>query len=260
MIRLKLFFWLIVFIASPLCSYNDFEYNRLIPKNQKEEMRKYILPKLHPLKPILDLIFLNNRATLNENTLTRAGFKMLFSQPRSYIKVARHPWLQGYLLKIMMDSELREKQGHPEWHWFMERCRGAKKIRKVINKHNITHFEVPKKWIYPLPLKPSPPMDSEYTQKAVILIVEDMHIVDDKTNKRAWKEEITYQHLDELYIIISEAQGSSYRAENIPFTVRGTFAFIDTEYPNHKPDYRRIRKSLTCDKAHYWDSLVGSEF
>lgn len=256
----KLFLFVCFLNFSISFGYNDFESNYLIPDKKRDEMRKYIMPETHHLKPILDLIFLNKRVTLNAKTLEKAGFTSLFSQPRSFIRVVRHPWLQGYLIKLVLDSELREKHGHPEWHWFMERCRGARKIKKAIKQFHCKHFEVPSKWIYPLPLMPSPPIDGRYTQKAVVLVVEDMQIVDDKANKRAWKEEITKGHLDELYRIISHAGGSSYRAANIPFTIRGTFAFIDTEYPDHKPDYTRIKNYLTKDMERYWEALIEGYF
>jgi hypothetical protein len=194
--------------------------------------------------------------TQNPETFRKAGFQTLVVKSRSFIRVARHPLVPGYLFKVVLDSELREKRDKPEWYWFLQRCKGAKQIRDVIEANDFKHFAVPRKWIYPLSKSPAPPKTKEYTQKAVVLIVEDMDIVDDHANVQAWKHEITQEHLDELYVIIREAKGSSYRASNIPYTRRGVFAFIDTEYPHSTPDFKRIRKSLSPNMLSYWDKKV----
>ena len=81
-------------------------------------------------------------------------------------------------------------------------------------------------------------------------------MTDKPLNYHAWKTFVTPKILDELYIIISRANGSSYRPDNIPYTQTGHFAFIDTEYPNKDPDFNSIRPYLSEEMWYYWDKLV----
>ena len=236
---------------------NSFESNPYIISRAKNEMRPHIIPDDHPMLPVLDSIFLVSRVTVNLNAFNAAGFVTVGeARPRSFIRVARHEALPGYLVKISLDDELRKKFGKPSWKWLEQRCVGAKKIKKIIQDRKIKHFTVAEKWIYPLPAEPSPPINARHTRHLAILLVTDMQLVPEIVNLHAWGHCITKKHLDELYCIISYAKGSSYRPDNICYTVNKNFTFIDTEYPNTKPDFRRIRSFLNPKMRSYWDKLV----
>lgn len=234
----------------------DFENNAAIPKNVKVKLRPYIIEDQHPMKNKLDQIFYQQRVTTNKKTFKKAGFKTLRKGPRSYVHVARHPSLSGYLVKAYMDDELREKRNRPSWHWLAKRCEGAEKIDQIIKSRKIRFFTVAPKWIYALPEHPSPPSDSSHTRHYALLLAKDMNLVSKDINLHVWSHDVTEAHLNELYTIISRAKGSSYRPDNITFTKQGVFAFIDTEYPSHGPDYKSIRPFLSPDMRDYWDRLV----
>jgi hypothetical protein len=236
----------------------DFEKNTIIPNKVRRAFAPYVIPENHPMKSKLDAIFLNKRVTLNKKVFHSSGFKTLRKGPRSYVYVARHPDLNGYLVKAYMDNELNEKQNHPSWYWLNKRCEGAKKISDIIAQRKIKHFTVASKWIYPLPENPAPPKNSSYTRHFGVLLVTDMDLVPYKVNLDVWSHGITPEHLNELYVIITYAKGSSYRPDNIAYTRQGQFAFIDTEYPSKGPDYKRIRKFLNPEMQAYWDRLVRS--
>lgn len=221
-----------------------------------KDIYPFLLPSNHSLKPALQSIFTQSRATFSDDSMQSAGFEIKFRQPRSFIRVASHPLLPGVLIKAYLDSDTRIKNGIPGWKWFIYRCEGAKKVRNIIKSSRVKNFVVPDKWIYPLPLNPSPPAVQNIDPKPIILIVKDMQLVSKAANKEAWKTKITRKHLCELYQILSQAGGSSYRPDNITYTRNGTFAFIDTEYPKKKPDYKSIRPYLREDMQHYWDKLV----
>lgn len=240
-------------------TYNNFEKNPYLNDIMRNMIRPYILPCQHPAKRVLDSIFHSHRAILNDHELCAAGFNVVYHQPRSFIRVVSHPKLPGYLLKIYLDSELREKNYKPGWLWLTARCKGAAHLRKVIQSKKSHYFQVPNKWLYPLPPEPSPPKNEEYKRQLVILIVEDMDLVSDEENYHAWKNQITHAHLKELYTIISKAKGSSYRPDNICLSKNGKFSFIDTEYPKQKADYNSIRPFLSPEMRHYWDKLVKQE-
>jgi hypothetical protein len=255
---------LFFFIAACVCltdnvraDYNDFETNPYISAEARESIRPFLLPEKHKMRQKLDKIFHATRACFDSRSLKKAGFDIKYKQPRSRIYVVSHESLPGYLLKLVPDVDDRQKGGKPEWFWFVNRCKGVEKIHEAIKKHHVKYFAAPKKWIYPLPVKPYPE-DKKASRKVVILLVEDMLLTSKEENRIAWKKEITKKHLDELYLIMRDVGGSSYRAQNIPQTKKGTFAFIDTEYPTSPPGYKDIRRYLSSGKRLYWDNLVDA--
>lgn len=254
---LLIYFILHAFVVegSSTAYYNDFDTNPYTSNEYKKTLRPYLLPEKSPLRPILDTIFHQTRATANINTFQEAGFEVLSIQPRSFILVARHESLKNLLFKVYFDDEKRKKQKKSGWEWFVNRCEGAKKIANIIKKHKIKHFEVAKKWIYPLPITPQPPIYPEYRRKNEILIVTDMKLAPKEKSLMAWKN-VTKEQLKELYLIISYAGGKSYREDNIPLTERGTFAFIDTEYAKAPPKYDGILPYLSEEMQIYWKRLI----
>lgn len=246
--------------ANLKADYNDFETNPFISDYARGKIRPHLLPEDHPAKASLDKIFHASRASFDDHSLKKAGFDIKFKQPRSFIRVVAHSKLPGYLIKLVTDVELREKDHHPAWYWFVNRCTGVQKIHDVLARNNIKYFVAPKKWIYPLPVNPYPSKDKPANvRKLVVLLVEDMKLTSKEENLIAWKHDITKKHLDELYNIIKEVGGHSYRAENIPQTKKGTFAFVDTEYPRSPPRFSDIRRYLSSGKRYYWDNLVSSQ-
>lgn len=234
----------------------DLRDNPYIPDSLKKEIKPFLLQPKEYRRRILDSIFKATRATLTDETLVNAGFKILYKQPRSYIRVVSHPRLQGYLLKLYLDSERKIKKNVAGCEWLIRRCKGAKRIKKVIIKNNIAHFLVPEKKIYPLPKEPSPPLNKKFKRQLILLVVQDMQLTSKTESYMAWKKFITPEHLKELYIIISHASATTYRPDNLPLTIYGKFAFIDTEYPGQKPDFKTIRKYLSTKMRLYWDNLV----
>jgi len=235
--------------------YNDFNNNPNTSKNQKKRLRPYLLPINSPIKSALDEIFTTQRATANQFTFANAGFTTIATQPRSFIVVGKHPALPNQLVKAYLDDEMRQKEGYPGWIWLANRCKGARKIEKVLKKHRFTKFTVAKKWIYPLPLKPAPSRGGAKRRYNEVLVVTDMKLASKEESLNAWKN-MTKEDLDALYIIICSAGGSSYREDNIPYTQDGTFAFIDTEYPDRSPDFKSILPYLSSEMQTYWRKLV----
>ncbi len=230
------------------------------PPHISEHIHKVIEPHLmpsnHPMKASLDEIFASGRVTKDKSTFLDAGFRIIASGPRSFIYVAKHTLLPKHLVKVYFDNILEKKWNRESWRWLVKRCQGAKKIQRIINNYKIKYFTVAKKWMYYLPYDEKLANNENRQEHLAILCVTDMQLASQKQNLRAWKEKITRAHLDELYIIITKANGSSYRPDNIAYTKNGNFAFIDTEYPNCKPDYDSIRAHLNPDMQSYWDALV----
>jgi hypothetical protein len=242
-------------LKSPL---DELDVNRSIKSTIKQRMSPYVISSSHPMRPVLDALFKTSRVTKNAITFQEAGFITLSARPRSFVLVARHPLLPGYLMKAYLDTELRKKQRTESWEWLVKRCEGAAKVRDVIRKRKIKHFVVADKYLYPLPQNPSPPIGTRYTRHLAALLVTDMDLAPDEVNLHVWSNLITPEQLNELYDIVTYAKGSSYRPDNISYTNKGQFAFIDTEYPSRGPDYRSIRPFLNSSMRKYWDKLVKS--
>lgn len=250
-------YWHALALRNKKSNDRDFEKNPYLLDPIKKRIKPYLISSRHPMKKKLDALFTKKRITRDLETFEKAGFDIIASRPRSFVIVARHTSLPGYIVKVNLDTTLEKKRKRESWEWFAFRCEGAKKIKEVIKRKKIKRFVVADKWIYCLPPKPSPPKDSSHTRHLVILLAQDMNLVSKKGNLKAWRKNITKEHLNDLYTIISRAKGSSYRASNIAFTQTGHFAFIDTEYPFEGPDFDGIRPYLNSEMKSYWDTLIS---
>jgi hypothetical protein len=177
----------------------------------------------------------------SENSLIDAGFTIVCHQPKSKIVVIKHQTLPGYLIKGYLESEIDRNTYQQN---LLNRCIGADNIRSLIKKKKIRHFTVPDKYLYTLP------------NETLILLVTDMKIHDSFKSRLAWKEKATKEHLRELYIILSHGYASCWLAENIPYTKKGTFACIDTEYPQRKLDLTKTKKYFSKKMQSYWKRLI----
>ncbi len=253
------FFVLIIcsFFTYVEATYNEFETNPNISAEAREMMRPYLLPFDHPIRSKLDKLFKKGTVTKNAKNFLKSGFVMRHAQPRSFIRIAGHEDLEGYLIKLQLDDEVREKYDHPIWWWFTKRCEGARKIDKVIKENRITNFSVAQKWIYPLPVNRLISPKILEIRKPVILVVQDMEVLSTEETLKAWRKKITPAHLDELYKIISIAGGRSYRPDNIPYTKNRNFAFVDTEYPDHPGTYKEVERALSSKLKPYWQTLIN---
>lgn len=234
--------------------YPDFKNNPFLSSKMRDEIKDYLIPVNHPAKPVLDALFLQSRVIESEETLLAAGFTILFSQESSFVKVVSHPLLPGYLLKLYLDNETRLKDGRPGWEWLKDRCKGAKKIRKFIKEKKLKHFVVPDKFIYILPssIGTSGPIHQPF-----VIIVTDMQLVSHEENKWAWMNLATKEVLDELYKVLHKGYGSRFLTGNVPYTKRGKFAFIDTEYPKRHVSLEKAKPYLNPEMQRYWDSLIN---
>lgn len=231
----------------------DYPYNPHVDVATWDRVKPYFLPIDHPIKTILDTIFQSDRVTLSRENFAAAGFTLNAPKDPGNLVVGKHSLLQGYLVKAYLDNQYAF-----EWGNFIGRITGAESIQKCIEKHHYEDlFRVPKKWIYPLPLDPSPPEEENYHRKNFILIVEEMPLLDHHQNAKAFKNKITPQILDALYVIIHEEGliDSVFRG-NIPFDSSGKLNFIDTEHHHLSPiPYEHLTRYLSPEMQMYWQNL-----
>src|SRR5690348_7846133 len=223
-------------------------------ERMQSKIAPYLLPAHHPVKKKLDILFSRSRALENERAFIDAGFEII-SGPRvySFVIVARHPEVLGYVFKLYLDSETRMRKGIPHWKWLLQRCQGAESIRKLIKRKNIHHFSVPDKWLYILPTYP---FSSATHPELIVLIETDMELESKEMSKHMWKTGITRTHLDELHTIFKRGYGGPSVVKlpaNVPYTKSGKFAFTDTEDPPADLKLGYIKKYLSKEMQRYWD-------
>ncbi len=239
-------------------NYPHFHNNPFLDQKIKLQIAPFLLPLEHPMQATLDAIFSHSRVLENEQALLDAGFVIIAGpMPYSYVIVARHPAVPGYVFKLYLDSETRYRKNIPHWVWLARRCAGAQGIRKVINQKKIQHFAIPDKWLYVLP--PYPPSTSLNPQP-VILMETDMEPESKEVSVHMWKTTVTRKHLDELYSILKHGYGGHgviNLPNNVPFTKQGKFAFTDTEDPRNDLNLKHIKKYLSKGMQHYWDNLIN---
>lgn len=214
-----------------------------IPGITAEEIASYQLPEDHPLASLLDELFADPKTLRNESELKRAGFKILHQRPSSML-VASHPRLKGHLIKIHLHNGSRTFE--QIWDNWVNRCKGADNVRKLIDEKKIRHFTVAHKWIYfPKIEEPLP-----------ILIVTHMRTRSKEESIAAWKTQITRRHLREIFCLVSHGFASTSFPSNIPYLGKGRFAFVDTERPFREPIYEHGRAHLSPTMQAYWDTLL----
>lgn len=224
----------------------------------KQEVQPYLLSADHPIRPVLDAIFTDSRATLNLKTLKKAGFKK--TKPRKFTKliVTMHPSVPGYIFKLYLDAQ-RFHKDTLEHHFWMARIQGANLARQYIIDHHLEErFKVPQKWIYELPRYPK--VEEGYQEKHYILVEEDMHILPDEQNKELWGSSyVNYQLLEELYAILKcVGLYDAAKPDNIPFSVDGKISFIDTQtYGKKNVRYEKLTPFLSEGNRVFWEALTA---
>lgn len=219
----------------------------------ESEITPYLLPEKHPATKVLDAIFTRSRASADTRSLLKAGFTIVSQKKQSFVTIVRHPKLPGYLFKLYLDTEMRSRDGFPNYTWLLHRCRGAALLRSFIQEREIRHFLVPDKWLYLLPTFPEP---TGANPQPFILIETDMPVSSKEKSKHAWETKITPRHLEELYAILSEGHGSVHILGNIPYMSQGKFALIDTEYYGRIHKLHKVNHFLSKKMQLYWESII----
>lgn len=226
-------------------SYHDSEVQK--------RLKPFILPKDHPMKPALDQIRQENPNLLaNVDSFTKAGFTILLTKYAGHERSAKwrlasHPLVPGYLFKVYLDSEGLDK--NIGWKKLADRCCGAANVRRLIKEKNIQHFVVPDKWLIEMPVDPTS------NQQPVMLMVTDMKLASRGKCREAWKN-VSKEHLNELYQILSHGFCSTYLVVNICLTRDGKFACIDTELPQRTPKLDKVLHYFSPKMQAYWEHLV----
>ncbi len=213
---------------------------------------QYMLPKKCKLRRTLERLFSHPKVIQDNYWFTKAGFKTKFFRVRGSLRVASHPQLKGYLIKMFLESEAREKMWDRQ-RTLITRAGVAAELRELIKKNKLRKIKVPKKYLFVLP--PA----AKTRIKTYVLVVQDMKLVKMEKSKKAWKKIASKRVLRELYCVLNHGYASLAIDQNIARTKNGKFACIDTEYPRRTFDLKRVERFFSRSNKLYWESLIDHE-
>lgn len=215
---------------------NQWGVNPYVSEEERKWVTPYLLPSDHPLRPYLDALFLEQRVSQSRETFKAAGFKIV-GEGGSRCHVASHPYLPDHLVKVYFDSDKSYNRKRcqepleqhccrycPGWRNLVARAMGAEKIRQAIQMCGFTDFIVPRKWLYPLPVYPSP----EGKKENYVLVVEKFDLIPGSVNLKRWRDEMPIATIEQLWVMIDIGLGDVMPL-NVPYTTDGRMVFLDTE-------------------------------
>lgn len=223
----------------------------------QKEVAPYLLPKDHFTSNALDHIFSKKGVLASIESMKAAGFEILLYRQGRGLIVASHPLLKNFLIKTYLDTAT-----HVEWTRWVRRAKGRELMQQFLDENPVynQYFKVPLKWIYQIPAKRRGAATGISVPREYILLVENMYLVDKKTNEEMYKKNITYKALDGLYLIIDQTGFSDGHIANLPFSSDGRIAFIDTEYTNTWPvHFDWMTKWFSPRKKRYWEALIENK-
>jgi hypothetical protein len=169
-----------------------------------------------------------------------AGFEVFNRSSNGKIMVARHPEVEGLLFK----KYTRDLSQKDQLKNFERRADGAVRLRSLVDKQELRHIIIPRKWILELP--------RAVFRKATshVLVVEQLDLLNDDQTKAAYRR-ISSEILTELCVVLFHFRGMDSIAKNIPFVSDGRIGFIDTEHwdrSTSKPYLHRVGEYLSTDR------------
>lgn len=166
----------------------------------------------HPLFHSLETLGKDPTIFSSRERLEAAGFT-LSSHTHRGIVIARHRLLKGHLIKLFINSVPEELQLEN----LRSRINGARALKAFIEKKKLKHIITPQKWLYSLP------------GGVHILLAEELPVITSSSELKNAYASIDPAVLHELCLVVQEFRGLDSTLKNMPFTVDGKIAFIDTE-------------------------------
>lgn len=238
------------------------EFQEVFPKTRAEEfvdskvleiIQEYVVPEKHHTKIALDRIFSQRGVLASIKSMEDAGFQIICHRKGRGLVVASHPYLKNYLIKTYLDSA-----SHVDWTSWVRRVKGALVVQQVINKkpRYQRYIKVPQKWIYHIPEKGRGKIEGENFPREFLLIVKDMKIVGKEENAWLFLSHFSKASLDALYYVITESGYSDCHIGNVPFSIDGKIALIDTEHAGRWPVHPEwLTKWFSPEKQIQWEAF-----
>lgn len=186
---------------------------------------------------VIDLpgLFHNPGMFESRRTWSEAGFVITNRSNCGKIMVAKHSCFPDFLFKKYTNDTSRSDQRKN----YERRIAGASRLREFIESRDLLHVVVPKKWLIQLPFSRKEPEH--------LLVVERLNLLNEDQTEAAYRS-ISLSVLSNLCTVLYHFRGMDSNDKNLPFTVDGRVAFIDTEHwdrGSSKPYLHQVREHLS---------------
>jgi hypothetical protein len=185
-------------------------------------------------------LFCNPDMFASSHNWRSASFDVAGEGDLSDIMVASHPMAPRLLFKKYSDKiSMKEQNAN-----YKRRVKGAEKLKEFITANHLTRIVVPWKYLHKLPR-----VFAREDEASHVLVVEKMELLDHSDSKRLYGK-LDNDGLRQLCTVLLAFRGLDSGVRNVPFTVKGQIAFVDTErWDKDRDGYlRRIREYLTPDQ------------
>lgn len=194
-------------------------------ENEREKaLEPYMLPRNHPLKGYLSILFSTPTMFKSAEHFRKAGFHVIRGHRK--LMVGGHPHVPDYLFKKFPNCMPQVQQLEN----FLKRQKGAQILRNYIVTHNFKYLVIPQKWLIKLPRS----FSQGDKDRSYILVVDNMDIHRDYDDPKGICRQLYYNMdidmLTELCTILHAVGGCDAFPRNQPFTKEGKIAFVDTEH------------------------------
>jgi len=169
--------------------------------------------------------------------LGNAGFEIVRGSSKGRVTVFGHPSVPGYLFKKYVGDGSPPRRN--QLANYERRVRGARNLAAHLEALSIDSIVVPRKLLCKLPRQFSSKGNPDY-----VVIVEKCNFLDDHKTKQLYRT-LSEKTLRELCTIFFTFKHVDFRTSNMPFTLEGKIAFIDTGY------LARITEDLDFRKSNY---------
>ena len=190
-----------------------------------------------PSKINLDSLFHKKSLFDSLKKLREAGFQIVRPTEEGRVTVFGHASVPDYLFKkFLQDSPHSYKK---QLSSYESRVGGARAVKAHLDALSIRSILVPRKWLCKLPRRFRSSGKDQY-----IVVVEKCNLIErDETIERY--RTISRDTLRDLCTIFFAFKSVDFSSKNLPFTVDGKIAYIDTGY------VKRITEDLTFRRNNY---------
>jgi hypothetical protein len=204
----------------------------------------------------LKKLFRDRHMFSSRETWRAAGFRVLDRSVSGKIMVAGHPLVPGLLFKKYSEATSQKDQLAN----YRRRVEGADRLRTFVDKQLLRHVVVPRKQLFELSHL------RFHRNPTYILVVEQLDLLSDAQTRAAYYG-IDPSVLRDLCTMLFHFRGMDSSPQNVPITVDGRIAFIDTEHwdrGNHKSYLHQVGAHLSADLRKLaktiFDQLDGTRF
>lgn len=254
------------YLAPDLCRFAcEVAYDRLkerikadrVVENPFPDLEEYLLPDDSEVKGELDQLFVDPVDFIDRDSMGEIGFtagERWGHWGGQLFMVVGHPSLPHHLIKATPFVGDTVDHYTTRLNFFLRRIRHARALADYIARHKMDRVVVARKWLYRLP----PQFNDRLTPYGrVCMVVDRFDLLDRRTCHQKYREldRESVRQLVELWVCVGNFEGF---LQNIPLTIDGKIALIDTERGSGRLELvsKSFLDHLTPEMAEYARSVA----